>query len=108
MIRIARLALFAAAFLGASGTFATAQSTSQMLSTPPEFDLRALKCHDLLDASLTNRGYAMMLYWGFEAGQAGKTKFVTAQLRSQSQKLTDFCAKNPQTTIFDAIKRIGA
>ncbi|MGZ3522403.1 MAG: HdeA/HdeB family chaperone [Vulcanimicrobiaceae bacterium] len=105
---MARLVLFAAALFSVSGAFAIPQSTSQMLSTPPQFDLRTLKCHDLLDASLTNRGYAMMLFWGFEAGKAGETKFVTSQIRAKSRKLVDFCANNPQTLVFDAIKRIGA
>ncbi|MEO9169956.1 MAG: HdeA/HdeB family chaperone [Candidatus Baltobacteraceae bacterium] len=106
MIRNTMLAVLTALFFGFSDAGAHAQSTAPMLSTPAQFDLSAFKCHDLLDASLTNRGYAIMLFWGYEAGKAGDTKFVTAGLRSQSQKLTDYCAEHPQMLVFDAIKHV--
>jgi len=106
MFRVIRIAATTGLIFLFSLVTANAQTYSHMLSTPPQFDLSVLKCHDLLDASLTNRGYALMLYWGYEAGKAGKTKFVTANLRSQTQKLTDYCASNPQMLIFDAIKHI--
>lgn len=107
MIRIITFAALAAVLGGSAASAARAQSTSSMLSTPAKFDLNTLQCHDLLDASLTNRGYAMMLYWGYEAGKSGTTKFVTATVRSQSQKLTDYCAEHPKVLIFDAIKSVA-
>ena len=106
MVRIIRIAATAGIIFLFSVITANAQTYSHVLSTPPQFDLSVLKCHDLLDASLTNRGYAVMLYWGYEAGKAGKTNFVTATIRSQTQKLTDYCASNPQMLVFDAIKHI--
>jgi len=84
------------------------QTSSHILSTPPQFDLSKLRCHYMLDADLTNRGYLVMLYWGYEAGEARKPTFVTATIRQETQALTDFCAQHPETLMMDAIDKVRA
>ncbi len=84
-----------------------AQSGSGQLSTPKSIDLNTMQCHDLLDASLLNRGFAIMMYFGYEAAKKQTTKFSTATLRANAQKLTDYCAAHPKTPVFNALGALG-
>lgn len=82
------------------------QALSQ-LSTPKEFDLTKITCAQFLNLSLSDRGYLLMMYVGYASAKSGTTKFVTADLRAQGQKLTDFCASAPQTPMFTAIGKVA-
>lgn len=84
------------------------QQALSQLSTPKEFDLTKITCGDFLNLSLSDRGYLLMMYVGYASAKFGKTKFVTADLRSRGQKLTDFCANSPQTPMFTAIGKVAS
>ena len=99
-----------AGFSLASTSLAPAQHapSSEMLSqlsTPKQFDLSKITCGDFLNLSLTDRGYLFLMYAGFDSGKTGVTKFVTADLRSRAQKLTDFCATSPKTAMSAAMRK---
>jgi hypothetical protein len=83
------------------------QQALSRLSTPKQFDLNKITCRNFLNASLDNRGYLLMMYWGFEAAKSHTTKFVTADIRTRSQRVIDYCASAPDTPMFAAVGKFA-
>lgn len=104
-------AILIAALFVSSASIALAQQTPSpqalsQLSTPKQFDLNKITCGDFLNLSLSDRGYLLMMYVGFASAKSSTTKFVTADLRARAQKITDFCATSPKSTMFSAVGKI--
>jgi HdeA/HdeB family len=96
----------------AGGSIATPQQlpSAQMLSrlsTPKQFDLSKITCRKFLNASLDDRAYLLMIYWGFEAAKMHTTRFVTADIRNRSQKVIDYCASAPSSPMFAAVEKFA-
>lgn len=111
-MNVRTIAALIVVLLGSSVSAALSQQTPSpqalsQLSTPKEFDLTSITCADFLNASLSDRGYLLMMYWGFTSAKSGTTKFVTADLRARAQKISDFCATAPQTKMFSAVGKFN-
>jgi acid stress chaperone HdeB len=69
-----------------------------------KFDLDLISCRELLSTDKQNMNYLIVWLRGFwtEADQA--MMLDLERVHADAEKVTDFCAKNPDVKVFEAAK----
>ena len=70
------------------------------------FDLDLISCRELLSTDRQNMTYLIVWLRGFWTEAAEAMILDLERLQADGDKVTDFCARNPDVRVFAAAKRL--
>ena len=71
-----------------------------------KFDLDAISCRELLGTDRQNMTYLIVWLRGFWTEADEAMILDLERLQADADKVTDFCAKNPDVKVFAAARRL--
>jgi acid stress chaperone HdeB len=77
-------------------------------AAPQAVDLSAIRCKQFLDSSKETVGYIMMWLDGYFTGEDEPVVVDFDQMKKKSEKLGEYCAKNPTHGLLTAAEEVMA
>ena len=99
-----------AAFALAAGSLSAQEETVSTkgdghgLESPVELDLRAMTCWDLVTMAEDDRGYAMVLLYGFASGEKGQGRFSPRAIQVAAVTTIQDCVDKPDAIALTVLK----
>lgn len=94
------VATLASTLLFSSATFAKKEQEVK-------FDMKEMTCKELITMDEDSAGVMLMWLDGYLSGITGDTTFDGKEFGSFAGSLGEFCAKNPDSKVLDASKKLG-
>lgn len=70
-------------------------------------DMKASTCKDVAELDEESAPYFLIWIDGYLSGVTGDTTFSTKEFKRFVDELAKYCAKNPETGLLDAAKKVG-
>ena len=75
-------------------------------ATAQKFDLDLLSCRELLSTDKRNMNYLIVWLRGFWTEADQVMMLDLERVHADAEKVTDFCAENPDVKVFEAARRL--